>query len=60
MTESEPETNVVNLHETLTVRIPHELYRSLEEESARTGKSVNDIVVAILKLSHEAMSGKHE
>jgi hypothetical protein len=55
MTESE----TPQIHKIFTVRLPQDLYKSLEEESVRTGKPVNDIVVKLLKSHDEAITGDH-
>ena len=47
------------LSETIAVTLPRELYATLEEEAARTGRPVNDIVVKLVKFRHEAINGEY-
>ena len=57
--EAPPETMTVNLYKTITLTLPQELLATLEEEAARTGKTVNDIVVKLVKFRHEAINREY-
>jgi hypothetical protein len=57
--EAPPGIVAVTFGKTITVTLPQELYVTLEEEAAQTGKSVNDIVVKLVKFRHEAINGKY-